>query len=142
MISIFELRELLEGLSARRACQNITDREIDQLKGFFRQFDGIKHITDIKAYAREDRRFHNLLTGISAKEFLKSILETYNIISFSYQTVLSEGLVRSPNETIHDHLAIIEAISSRDAEAAERMMRQHLNNSVAVLRQSLKEQRG
>jgi DNA-binding GntR family transcriptional regulator len=142
MISIFELRELLEGLAARRACQNITDREIDQLKGFFRQFAGIKDITDIKAYAREDRRFHNLLTGIGAKEFLKSILETYNIISFSYQTVLSEGLVRSPNETIHEHLAIIKAISNRDADSAERLMRRHLNNSAAVLRQSLKEERG
>jgi len=142
MITIFELRELLEGLAARRACQNITDREINQLKGFFRQFSGIKDITDIKAYAREDRRFHNLLTGIGAKEFLKSILETYNIISFSYQTVLSEGLVRSPNETIHEHLAIIKAISNRDADLAERLMRQHLNNSAAVLRQSLKEERG
>jgi DNA-binding GntR family transcriptional regulator len=142
MISIFELRELLEGLAARRACQNITDREIDQLKGFFRQFAGVKDITDIKAYAREDRRFHNLLTGIGAKEFLKSILETYNIISFSYQTVLSEGLVRSPNETIHEHLAIIEAISNRDADSAERLMRQHLTNSAEVLRQSLKEERG
>ncbi len=138
MISIFELRELLEGLSARRACQNITDREIDQLKGFFRQFAGMKDIADIKAYAREDRRFHNLLTGIGAKEFLKSILETYNIISISYQTVLSEGLVRSPNETIHEHLAIIEAISNRDADSAERLMRRHLSNSAAVLRQSLK----
>ena len=138
MISIFELRELLEGLSARRSCQNITDREIDQLKGFFRQFSGMKDIADIKAYAREDRRFHNLLTGIEAKEFLKSILETYNIISFSYQTVLSEGLVRSPNETIHEHLAIIEAISNRDADSAERLMRRHLSNSAAVLRQSLK----
>jgi DNA-binding GntR family transcriptional regulator len=142
MISIFELRELLEGLSARRACQNITDREIDQLKGFFRQFAGMKNIADIKAYAREDRRFHNLLTGIGAKEFLKSILETYNIISFSYQTVLSEGLVRSPNETIHEHLAIIEAISNRDADSAERLMRRHLSNSAAVLRQSLKAERG
>ncbi|HEX5682093.1 MAG TPA: GntR family transcriptional regulator [Desulfobacterales bacterium] len=142
MISIFELRELLEGLSARRACQNITDRGIEQLKGFFRQFAGMKDIADIKAYAREDRRFHNLLTGIGAKEFLKSILETYNIISFSYQTVLSEGLVRSPNETIHEHLAIIEAISNRDADSAERLMRRHLSNSAAVLRQSLKAERG
>jgi DNA-binding GntR family transcriptional regulator len=142
MISIFELRELLEGLSARRACQNITDREIDQLKGFFRQFAGMKDITDIKAYAREDRRFHNLLTAIGAKEFLKSILETYNIISFSYQTVLSEGLVRSPNETIHEHLAIIEAISNRDVDSAEQLMRRHLSNSAAVLRHSLKGERG
>ena len=56
MISIFELREVLEGLAARRAAQNITDKEIVHLKGFFRQFDGLKEITDIRAYAREDRR--------------------------------------------------------------------------------------
>jgi DNA-binding GntR family transcriptional regulator len=141
MISIFELRELLEGLAVRRACQNITEKEIDQLKGFFRQFIGLKEITDIKAYAREDRRFHNLLTEIGAKEFLKSILETYNIISFSYQSALSEGLVRSPDETIHEHLAIIAAISKRDADSAERMMRQHLSNSAAVLRRSLESER-
>jgi DNA-binding GntR family transcriptional regulator len=137
MISIFELRELLEGLAVRRACQNITEREIDHLKGFFRQFVGLKDITDLKAYAREDRRFHNLLTDIGAKEFLKSILETYNIISFSYQSELSEGLVRSPNETIHEHLAIIAAIGKRDADSAERLMRQHLSNSAAVLRRNL-----
>jgi DNA-binding GntR family transcriptional regulator len=142
MISIFELRELLEGLAARRACQKITEREIDQLKGFFRQFVELADITDIKAYAREDRRFHNLLTAIGAKEFLKSILETYNIISFSYQSALYEGLVRPPNETIHEHLAIIAAISNRDADAAERLMRLHLSNSAAVLRRSLESEKG
>jgi DNA-binding GntR family transcriptional regulator len=81
MISIFELREVLEGLAARRTAQNITDKEIAHLKGFFKQFDGLKIITDIKAYAKEDRLFHTFLLEVSAKEFLKSILETYNIIS-------------------------------------------------------------
>jgi DNA-binding GntR family transcriptional regulator len=142
MISIFELRELLEGLSARRACQNISEREIDQLKGFFRHFVGIRDIADIKAYAREDRRFHNFLTEIGAKEFLKSILETYNIISFSYQSALSEGLVRSPNETIHEHLAIIAAVSSRNADRAEQLMRQHLSNSAEILRRSRASETG
>jgi DNA-binding GntR family transcriptional regulator len=47
-------------------------------------------------------------------------------------------LVRSPNETIHEHLAIIKAIGNRDADSAERLMRRHLSNSAAVLRQSLK----
>ncbi len=138
MISIFELREVLEGLAARKAAQKITDNEIDQLGKFFKQFAGDKDIDDIRAYAREDRRFHKFLLDIGAKEFLKSILETYNVISYSYQVVSPEGLVRHPRETIREHRAMIEAIAGRDAEAAENLMRRHFQRSRAVLQESLK----
>ncbi len=137
MIAIFELREVLEGLAARRAAHHITEREIAELKLFFQQFAGGRNTADIKAYAQEDRRFHTFLAAIGSKEFLKSILDTFNVISFSYQSVLSEGLVRPPSETIHEHMAIIEAISRRDADAAEQLMRRHLSNSAALLRQDL-----
>lgn len=138
MISIFELREVLEGLAARKAAQKITDNQIVQLGKFFKQFAGDKDIDDIRAYAREDRRFHKFLLDIGAKEFLKSILETYNVISYSYQVVSPEGLVRHPRETIREHRAMIDAIAGRDAEAAENLMRRHFQRSRAVLQESLR----
>jgi len=141
MISIFELREVLEGLAARRAALNISDKETEQLKDFFVSFQGLTDITDIRAYAKEDRRFHHFLLEIGAKEFLKSILENYNIIIYSYQVISSEGLVQSPNESIQDHLAIIEAVSRRDGESAENLMRNHLKKSIAILRKSVLEDR-
>jgi DNA-binding GntR family transcriptional regulator len=141
MISIFELREVLEGLAARRAALNISDKEIDQLRDFFVSFQGLVDITDIKAYAKEDRRFHQFLLEIGAKEFLKSILENYNIIIYSYQVISSEGLVQAPNESIQDHLAIIEAVSRRDGESAENLMRNHLKKSIAILRKNVAENR-
>ncbi len=137
MISIFELREVLEGLAARKAAQKITDSQIVQLQKFFKPFAGGKDIVDIRNYAREDRRFHHFLLDIGAKEFLKSILETYNIISYSYQVLAPEGLVRHPRETIHEHQAMIEAIARRDAEMAETLMRRHFQRSMAVLEGSL-----
>jgi DNA-binding GntR family transcriptional regulator len=137
MISIFELREVLEGLAARRAAENITVKQIEQLKGFFKQFNGTKKIGDIKAYAREDRLFHTFLLDVSAREFLKSILETYNLISYSYQSISSEGLIQSPDDTLHDHRAVIDAICRRDAEAAENAMRRHLRKSVTILKKEL-----
>jgi DNA-binding GntR family transcriptional regulator len=141
MISIFELREVLEGLAARRAALNISDKEIDQLRDFFVSFQGLVDITEIKAYAKEDRRFHQFLLEIGAKEFLKSILENYNIIIYSYQVISSEGLVQAPNESIQDHLAIIEAVSRRDGESAENLMRNHLKKSIAILRKNVAENR-
>jgi DNA-binding GntR family transcriptional regulator len=137
MISIFELREVLEGLAARRAAENITDKEIEHLKGFFRQFNGTQRIADIKAYAKEDRLFHTFLTKVGAKEFLKSILETYNIISYSYQWDSAEGLIQPPDETLYDHRAVIDAISRRDAESAENHMRRHLKKSILILKKKL-----
>jgi DNA-binding GntR family transcriptional regulator len=139
MISIFELREVLEGLAARRAALNISGKEIEQLRDFFQSFQGLVDITDIKTYAKEDRRFHQFLLEIGAKEFLKSILENYNIIIYSYQVISSEGLVQSPNESIEDHLAIIEAVSRRDGESAENLMRNHLKKSIAILRKNVEE---
>ena len=141
MVSIFELREVLEGLAAKRAAANITDKEIEILKEFFRPFAESADITDFKAYAREDRRFHNFITEIGAKEFLKSILQTCNIITASYQYLSSEGLVRPPNETIEEHLAVIKAIGDRDPEAADELMRRHLKKTIAHLRQDIEKEK-
>jgi DNA-binding GntR family transcriptional regulator len=137
MVDIFELREVLEGLAARRAAFRITDAQIIKLNSFFRQFAKQKNISDYKRYALEDRRFHNFVIDVGAKEFLKSILLTTNIISFSYQVLHSEGLVRPPNETIQEHLAVIEAIKERDSEAAEDLMRQHFKKSLAHLKREI-----
>jgi len=140
MVSIFELREVLEGLAAKRAAANITDEEIEILNDFFRPFAETANITDFRAYAKEDRRFHNFITEIGSKEFLKSILQTYNVITASYQYLSSEGLVRPPNETIKEHLAVIKAIGERDPNSAEEMMRRHLNRTIAHLRQDIEKE--
>jgi DNA-binding GntR family transcriptional regulator len=137
MVYIFELREVLEGLAARRAASKITDSQIIKLNNFFQDFAKQTDISDVKGYAREDRRFHNFIIDVGAKEFLKSILLTTNIISFSYQVLHSEGLVRPPNETIQEHLAVIEAIKEKNSEAAENLMRRHFNKSLAYLRREI-----
>ena len=134
MIYIFELREVLEGLTTRRACLEITEAQTKKLNKFFIQFKGLKEISDTKAYASEDRSFHNFITEIGAKEFLKSMLQTYNIIAFSYQLDASEGLVRPPSDTIDEHLAIIKAISDRNPGQAEDLMRLHLRRSLESLK--------
>lgn len=141
MVYIFELREVLEGLAARRAASKISDSQIAELGGFFKKFKLQKNITDYRAYAREDRRFHNFVIDVGAKEFLKSILLTTNIISFSYQVLDSEGLIRPPNQTIPEHLAVIEAIRNRDPKAAEELMRQHFQKSLIYLKREINGER-
>ena len=137
MIGIFEIREVLEGLAARRATQCINDKECDTLSTIFSNFENQKNITDISAYSRADRRFHTMITQVSAREFLTTMLQTFNIISLAYQNVPSEGLIRHPNDTIKEHKAIIEAICKREPEKAENLMRDHFRKAIDILVQQI-----
>ncbi|MBD3304998.1 FCD domain-containing protein [candidate division KSB3 bacterium] len=137
MVHIFELREVLEGLAARRTAMDISDTQIRTLQHFFKQLTVSDKAEDVNRYAEEDRKFHNFLIEIGGKEFLSSILQTYNIITFSYQLDRQAGLVRPPKETIQEHLAIIEAICRRDPIQAEALVRRHLSKSAAELIKSM-----
>lgn len=134
MISIFEIREVLEGLAARRAAKAIIGIEAKELRTIFKPFLAVDDIEDYQAYSRADRQFHNFIAEIASREFQTSILQTFNIISLAYQYPAREGLIRVPNETLQDHMKIANAICNHDAELAEQLMREHLQKAIAELK--------
>jgi len=129
MISIFELREVLEGLAARRASMRITADQIRKLRKFFQGVGTSDDTKGVEKYAAEDRRFHNFLIDIGGDDLMASILETYSVIAFSYLLGFGGGLVRPPKETLPEHLAIIDAITNRNPDRAERAIRIHFKRS-------------
>jgi len=137
MIGIFEIREVLEGLAARRAAQCITDEDCKILSQIFSEFESQKNITDFSAYAKADRKFHTMITKTASREFLTTMLQTFNIISLAYQNVPREGLIRHPNDTMKDHEKIIEAICNRDPEKAENLMKLHFKKAIDILGQQI-----
>jgi len=140
MIQIFELREILEGLAARRASLRISDGQVQKLQGFFKGLKIADNTKSVENYAKEDRRFHNFLVELGGDELLSSILETYSIITFSYLCGFRGGLVRPPKETLHEHRAIIEAITKKDPEKAEQAARLHLRRSREKLMKEVEEE--
>ena len=139
MIGIFEIREVLEGLAARRAAQCITDEECTTLKAIFFDFRHQDNITDLAAYSRADRIFHTMITQLASREFLSTMLQTFNIISLAYQNVPSEGLIRHPNDTMKEHDAISDAICNRDFETAETLMKLHFKQTIDILGHQIDE---
>jgi DNA-binding GntR family transcriptional regulator len=129
MISIFELREVLEGLAARRTAMRITPEQVDELQGFFKDVKTSDNPKSVEKYAAEDRRFHNFLVEIGGDDLLAAMLGTYSVVAFSYLVGFRGGLVRPPNETLPEHMAIIDAITKKDPDGAERAIRLHFKRS-------------
>lgn len=142
MVHIFELREVLEGLAARRASERVNENHLKKLRSFFQGLKISAQKSDIEKYGEEDRRFHNFLIEIGGGELLSGILETYSIVTFSYLVGFPGGLVRPPKETLPEHLAIIEAIVQRDPEKAEQAARLHLKRSREKIARGLAEAKG
>jgi DNA-binding GntR family transcriptional regulator len=141
ILEAFELREILEGLAARRAAMIITAVQADKLRAFFRDADVSDSGQSIKRYSDEDRRFHNFLIELGGFDLLNDILENYNIIAVSYRIDVMEGLVRHPRETLPEHRLLIEAIASGKPDLAERLARQHFSRSRQQLLQETEQEK-
>ena len=124
LIDAFECREALEGVAVRRATQIMTREELAYLKSLFKPFIGKSKI-DHKKYIEADQEFHNSIIKFSRNEILKKFEVISNITYRTYRG----GLIRTPTETLPEHLAIIEAIEKMDAELAEKLTREHSRKS-------------
>jgi len=128
LLDAFECREALEGVAVRRATKIITRQELAYLKSLFKPFLG-KEKVDEEKYIEADQEFHNSILKFSRNEILKRFEVISNI---SYRTYRG-GLIRTPGETIPEHLAIIDAIEKKDAELAEKLTREHSRKSEKCL---------
>ena len=129
LVDAFECREVLEGVAVRRATEVIEKEEIEYLKSLFKPFVGKQKI-DIKKYIESDQEFHNSILKISGNQILKRFEIIKNITSQTYRG----GLIRQPEETLQEHLDIIDAIEKRDAVLAEILIREHSRKTCSLLK--------
>jgi len=129
MARLFQVREALEGLSARLAAPRIARGEVDRLAKLFRGPDAALTLAAIRRYVERDRHFHWRLVEIADNEDLAAAMNSVNMMFFVYQ----DGLVRPPSETIPEHRAILDALRRRDQDASEAAMRLHIRRSLERL---------
>lgn len=124
LIDAFECREALEGVAVRRVANTISEEDLGHLKSLFSKFIG-KTSIDHKEYIEADQEFHNSILKMSGNQ----ILSRFDVISNISIRTYRGGLIRTPEDTLPEHLAIIKAIEENDAELAEKLLRSHLLKS-------------
>jgi DNA-binding GntR family transcriptional regulator len=126
LIQLYQVRESLEGMAARLAAKNMSDEEIEDLKGLLST-----HFQEVKGgetYYQEagDVDFHYRIIVGSKNDHLISLLINglYHLIRM-YRVQL--GMAGPRVSTAFDeHKHIVQAISNRDEELAEMLMRRHI----------------
>ncbi len=122
---LFEVREVLEGLAARRAAERISVAEVDALTAMFKGLDLTPRGSALPRYIEKDRHFHLRLLELADNAALTHAVNAVHLMIFTYQL----GLSRPPAETIKEHWAILAALRKQDPDASEAAMRLHMRRS-------------
>lgn len=128
---IYQLRQLLEPLAARKAAAHITEQQLSEAEELWRRMED--H-SDPVEWSENNRRFHALIVSASHSPRLNSILKGLRDSStrfVQWSLTVDPKRFASANK---DHRALIDACRSRDGERAAAIEAQHLNGTVEALR--------
>lgn len=126
LIIVFEIRALLEGLTARLAAKNPDIKWLNKIEN---RYKSAVEKGDNKEYRNVDIEFH---TGL-AKQVKNHILSQATNNFWLLSVCLFQGLLREPKETLPEHLGIIEALKNKDSKKAEELMREHIRRTIKKL---------
>lgn len=126
---LFAARKILEGGVARLAADQAADTPqhaalVEALEEQRRWTEA----TDIPGYAEANERVHNLLIEVSDNGVLADLVgqlhtKAWRSLVRGYMSV--EAVRRSSRQ----HVAILEAVTAGDGDAAERLMREHIQTT-------------
>lgn len=141
LLSLYQLREELEGLACRLAAENMSDAEIAEMKQLLDQHLSTQRVAEGESYYQEagDLDFHYRIILGSKNPYLINILcdELYHLVRM-YRVQLGMNGPRV-SRAFDEHKAIINAIASRDGELADLLMRRHVGASRKNIEQRLQQ---
>jgi DNA-binding GntR family transcriptional regulator len=131
LVSLYQLRETLEGLACRLAAEHMTDAEIAEVQQLLDQHLSTQRVREGESYYQEagDVDFHYRVILGSKNPYLINLLcdELYFIVRM-YRVQLGMNGPRV-SRAFDEHKAIINAIANRDGELADLLMRRHIGAS-------------
>lgn len=131
-IQITEVRMVIEGLCARKAAENITDRQIREVREIGSHMQESVAAGDVLAYRSLNVRLHDTLRAIAAQPVAESMLGHLLARNVRHQFRLALVPGRA-QVSLSEHLAIIDEVCSKEPEAAERAMRRHIESVIRAL---------
>lgn len=131
---LFEMKELLEGAAARLLAQRGRVPELDQLEQNVRQADLAVEADDRGRYAELVEEFHNLLiVGADNTKLEAHYRMLMNQLAYSRLVTTSLGQPGRLRRSDREHHQVLELIIAKDADSAERVMRDHVRASRQAL---------
>lgn len=140
---MFQMRLALEGYALIQLAKHAQEQEaaerIDALeRNLNRQLELVAAQSDADLLVQTDRDFHMIMIAYMHNRTLETLYQNqiYRIQSFARRSFDREGRIQ---QTVEEHVRIVEALKNRDPVATYRAASEHLDNLVILMNQMIEE---
>jgi DNA-binding GntR family transcriptional regulator len=125
----YEVREVLEGLAARRACNHASPADAVVLRKIADRILALSNENKADEMGAADRAFHLQIVGLSRNKVLVRLAEGYRVLGMAVRAS------RDPEIVHREHLEIVDAIERNFPDEAERLARKHVEEARRMIEQ-------
>lgn len=125
----YQVREVLDGLAARLACNHVGRADVTLLRKMADHVWQLSSENRVKEMGAADRAFHLQIMTFSRNKVLLRLAEGYRVLGMAVRAS------RDPRIVYEEHLRIVEAINHNFPDEAERLTRLHVEEARRMIEQ-------
>lgn len=139
MEDVLEIRDALDELAVRLACDRITAEQLKQLVEVKEAFEMSTKSGDVKKIADSDVRLHDIIYEATGNPKLVTMLNNLREQVYRYRVEYIKDPQNYP-KLIAEHEAIVEGVKNRDAVSATQAMHAHVENQALAVKAVIQQQ--
>ncbi len=133
---VLEIRRVLEVLAVTKACRNITQEGIMQLRTALKQFKDVINSEDLTKVAEADVKFHDTIYNATNNPKLIGILNNLREQMYRYRMEYIKDKT-SHIMLVKEHEELVNAIVNRDVKNATKIAEKHIDNQEEAVLNSI-----
>ena len=125
----YEVRKSLEILAIQTSVNHFSEEELDELENTFRQMlERLRsHDTlSVEEYAEADWKLHDMIVQKSDNHYIRTVMDVLKSSLKRYQG-LSVQLIANADNSMCEHLQIIDGIRRKDLQMLKEVLEKHLH---------------
>ncbi|WP_243370319.1 GntR family transcriptional regulator [Geotalea sp. SG265] len=128
----YAIKSILEGYAARKACDNLTQKELDKLAAINQKLKQLADAGDIKNFFKVHQDFHDLFIKAANND---KLYEMVNGLMKKFQRLRIASLSKKGrmHVSVEEHEKIIEAFRNKNAGLAEKLVQKNAEYGGIVL---------
>lgn len=119
----YQVREFLEGLAVRLACDHVSRSDVAELRKIAEHVWQLSLSQQYDEMGAADRAFHLKIINLSGNRILARLTDGYRALGMAVRAS------RDPRIIHEEHLLIVDAVERNDPDEAERLARAHVRQA-------------
>lgn len=139
MEDVLQIREALDELAAKIACEQITEEQLNDLVNAMHEFEATTQTGNLKRIAEMDVKFHDIIYQSTGNPKLVNMLNNLREQMYRYRVEYLKDEKNYPT-LLKEHKEIVEGMIAKNKEKVSEVMHQHVKNQAVAVKAMIQEQ--